>query len=224
MNSNCRSRAIPRVLTGSGACSRRVTSSIEASAEAMLARCIRTPGPRRAGVGCVANCAAQCSGDGLAFRDGGEPGGMHGECATGGGVEAAGDECLGAVEHAPPFWAAGPDREHNVVAVNADALVRLTRAIPPAISPTPARDFPSRVRSPRQQSRLAVGAQFVMVTGLTYRSPVQSMLLSRNRFTKYLMDSRYYPSISLLLLTRYQAGCWYQDGCWLGVTCDGTSA
>ena len=43
------------------------------------------PGPRRAGVRCVANCATQCSGDGLAFRDGGEPGGMHGECATDGG-------------------------------------------------------------------------------------------------------------------------------------------
>ena len=39
----------------------------------------------RGGVGCVANCAAQCSGDGVAFRDGGEPGGMHGQCATGGG-------------------------------------------------------------------------------------------------------------------------------------------
>ena len=30
-------------------------------------------------------------------------------------------------------------REHNVVAVNADALVRLTRAVLPAISPTPLR-------------------------------------------------------------------------------------
>ena len=42
------------------------------------------PGPRRAGVGCVANCAAQCSGDGVAFRAGAQPGGMGGECATGG--------------------------------------------------------------------------------------------------------------------------------------------
>jgi len=42
------------------------------------------PGLRRTGVLRVANCAVQCSGDGLPFRDGGEPGGMRGECATGG--------------------------------------------------------------------------------------------------------------------------------------------
>src|SRR5260370_856994 len=76
-----------------------------------------------------------------------------------------------------------PDRQHTVVAVNADALVRLTRTVPPAIRPTSAPDRPSRVQPPRQQSRLAVGAQFVMVTGLTYRGPVRSILLSRNRFT-----------------------------------------
>jgi hypothetical protein len=80
--------------------------------------------------------------------------------------------------------AAHPDRQHTVVAVNVDALVRLTRTVPPAISPTPTPDYPSRVRPPRQQSQLAVGAQFVMVAGLTYRTPVWSILLSRNRFTK----------------------------------------
>lgn len=53
--------------------------------------------------------------------------------------------------------------------VNADALVRLTRAVLPAISPTAAPNYPSRVRPPRQQSQLAVGAQCVMVAGLVYR-------------------------------------------------------
>ena len=42
------------------------------------------PGLRRTGVLRVANCAVQCSGDGLPFWDGGEPGAMRGECATGG--------------------------------------------------------------------------------------------------------------------------------------------
>ena len=42
------------------------------------------PGLRRTGVLRVANCAAQCSGDGLPFRNGGVSRGMHGECATGG--------------------------------------------------------------------------------------------------------------------------------------------
>ena len=42
------------------------------------------PGLRRTGVLRVANCAAQCSGDGLPFRNGGVPRGIHGECATGG--------------------------------------------------------------------------------------------------------------------------------------------
>jgi hypothetical protein len=42
------------------------------------------PGLRRTGVLRVENCAAQCSGDGLPFRNGGEPRGMNGECATGG--------------------------------------------------------------------------------------------------------------------------------------------
>src|ERR1700694_659652 len=71
-----------------------------------------------------------------------------------------------------------------MVAVNADALVRLTRAVLAGISPTPAPDYPSRVRPPRQQSRVAVGAQFVMVAGLVYRRPIRSILLSCNRFTK----------------------------------------
>ena len=35
---------------------------------------------------------------------------------------------------------ADPDREHNMVAVNADSLVHLTRAVLPAISPAPAPD------------------------------------------------------------------------------------
>jgi len=41
-DNNCRSRAIPRALTGWGICSRSLTSSIRASAEAMLARCMGT--------------------------------------------------------------------------------------------------------------------------------------------------------------------------------------
>jgi hypothetical protein len=61
---------------------------------------------------------------------------------------------------------------------------RYTRAVLPAISPTSAPDYPSRVRPPRQQLRLAVGAQFVMVAGPIYRRPIRSILLSRNRFTK----------------------------------------
>jgi hypothetical protein len=71
-----------------------------------------------------------------------------------------------------------------MVAVNADAVVRLTRAALPAISPTPAPDYPSRVRPPRQQSRLAVGAQFVIVAGLICPRPIRSIWLSCNRFTK----------------------------------------
>jgi hypothetical protein len=42
-----------------------------------------------------------------------------------------------------PLPAADPDREYSMVAVNADALVRLTRAVLPAVSPTPAPDCPS---------------------------------------------------------------------------------
>ena len=64
--------------------------------------------------------------------------------------------------------AADPDRGYNMVAVNADALVRLTRAVMPAICPTAASDCPSRVRPPRQQSRLALRAQLIIVTCLAY--------------------------------------------------------
>ena len=39
--------------------------------------------------------------------------------------------------------AADPDREYKMVAVNADAIVRLTRAVLPVVSPTPAPDCPS---------------------------------------------------------------------------------
>src|SRR6476646_11920199 len=38
------------------------------------------PGLRRTGVRRVANCAAQCSGDGVPFGDGGESGGVRGHC------------------------------------------------------------------------------------------------------------------------------------------------
>ena len=43
----------------------------------------------------------------------------------------------------PTLSEADPDRGYNMVAVNADALVRLTRAVLPAVSPTPAPDCPS---------------------------------------------------------------------------------
>ena len=67
MDSNCRSRAIPRVLTGSGACSRRVTSSMRAWAAAMLARCIGTRPDRVARVS-VASRTARRSARATAWR------------------------------------------------------------------------------------------------------------------------------------------------------------
>ena len=51
---------------------------------------------------------------------------------------------LGHVTRAPSDAAAGPDREHNVVAVNADALVRLTRSGLPVESPTTSTAFAAR--------------------------------------------------------------------------------
>jgi hypothetical protein len=46
-----------------------------------------------------------------------------------------------------PLSAADPDREQNIVAVNADALERLTRAVLPATSSTPVRECASGVRA-----------------------------------------------------------------------------
>ena len=82
----------------------------------------------------------------------------------------------------PAVGAADADRQ--LVAVNADALVRLTRAVLPAISP--------RTRSRLPVERLATstviaarrGAQSAIVKGLTHRRSVRSILLSRNSFTK----------------------------------------
>jgi hypothetical protein len=57
----------------------------------------------------------------------------------------------------PPLPAADPDGEHNMFAVNADALVRLTHAVLPAIGSYIRAGLLSRVRPPRQQPRLALG-------------------------------------------------------------------
>ena len=58
--------------------------------------------------------------------------------------------------HAPAV-AADLDREHNMVAVNADVLVRFARAARPAVSLSPAPDCPfGSPRSPRQQLRCAL--------------------------------------------------------------------
>ena len=57
-----------------------------------------------------------------------------------------------------------------MVAVNADALVRLTRAVLPAISPTRLRtDCPSGVRPPRQRLRIALRGQIRHSDVLPYR-------------------------------------------------------
>ena len=63
------------------------------------------------------------------------------------------------------------------------ALVRLTRAVMPALCPTPASASPSEVRPSRQQSRLALRAQLIIVTCLAYCRVLHSILLGRNRFT-----------------------------------------
>jgi hypothetical protein len=70
-----------------------------------------------------------------------------------------------------PLPAADPDREHNMFAVNADALVRLTRAVLPAIDSTSAPD------SPRESGHLDNNGspsegQFFVVMCLTCRRPV----------------------------------------------------
>ena len=51
--------------------------------------------------------------------------------------------------------AADPDRRYHMVAVNAEVLVRLTRAVLPAISPTPAPDYPAE--SPTTSTAIAAG-------------------------------------------------------------------
>jgi hypothetical protein len=80
-----------------------------------------------------------------------------------------------------------------MVAVNADALVRLTRAVLPAISPAPAPDSRSGPTN-AQQLRIALRAKFVLSDVLGYRGgQVQSILLGRNIFRTSLMDILYYP-------------------------------
>jgi hypothetical protein len=83
-----------------------------------------------------------------------------------------------------PLSAADPDREYSMVAVNADALVRLTRAVLPAVSLTPAPD--PLGRSDHQKSRLALRVQLIIVTCLACRRAIQSILLGRNRFMNSL--------------------------------------
>ena len=65
--------------------------------------------------------------------------------------------------------AADPDRGYNMVAVNADALVRLTRAAMSAICPTPASDCPSR--GPTIPTAIAARPP-----GATHHSDVSSLL------------------------------------------------
>ena len=91
--------------------------------------------------------------------------------------------------------AADPDRGYNMVTVNADALVRLTRAVMPAIDRHPLRTAPREVRSSPQQSRLALRAQLIIVTCLADCRALHSILLGQNSLRRRLMDSLYYPGI-----------------------------
>jgi hypothetical protein len=56
----------------------------------------------------------------------------------------------------PPLPAADADHEHNMFTVNADALVRPTRAVLPAIGSTSVSGSPSTYRRPTVRTRAAV--------------------------------------------------------------------
>src|SRR4029077_12282157 len=87
----------------------------------------------------------------------------------------------------------------NMVAVNADVLVRLTRAVLPARSPTPVR-YRLPLWSPTTATAIAdrparanSSSLFLIVTFSPVEGPVDSIWLGRNGFTPSFMDDLYCP-------------------------------
>ena len=86
--------------------------------------------------------------------------------------------------YARPAVGSRPRSRENMVAVNADALVRPARAVLPAISPEPL-----RYRLPLCSPSTATGGRGSPLS----QGPMHSIWLARNGFTPSLVDDLYCP-------------------------------
>ena len=97
--------------------------------------------------------------------------------------------------YARPAVGSRPRSRENMVAVNADALVGLTRAVLPALSlHRCGTDCPSAVRPPRQQLRIALRGHIRHSDVLPLsQGPAHSIRLGCNGFTPSFVDDLYCP-------------------------------
>ena len=98
--------------------------------------------------------------------------------------------------YARPAVGSRPRSRENMVAVNADALVRLTRAVLPARSSTPAAVPTAALESDHRDSNCGSpceGKFVLIVTFSPVEGPVHSIWLGRNGFTPSFMDDLYCP-------------------------------